>query len=208
MPPYSACLVDVFDTVLSLDFERYTTALAEHAGVDAGVFTGAVTLWSDAVMDGSTSLEEAFEETLRACSGPLSAERLAGLVAHDRDLVQELSVVHEDAVPFLETLRARGVRTALVSNCSANTRPLLDAVGLSGAVDEVVLSCEVGAAKPGAAIFETAIARLDVGPEAALFVDDQQRFCDGAAAVGIRAVRISRRGGGDISSLSQLVAHF
>jgi len=33
-----------------------------------------------------------------------------------------------------------------------------------------------------------------VGPEAAVFVDDQARFCAGSVAVGIRAAQIIRSG--------------
>ncbi|MGH3306767.1 MAG: hypothetical protein ACRDOX_03675 [Nocardioides sp.] len=35
MPPYAACLIDVYDTVLSVDFTRHTSSLADLAGVDA-----------------------------------------------------------------------------------------------------------------------------------------------------------------------------
>jgi putative hydrolase of the HAD superfamily len=75
----------------------------------------------------------------------------------------------------------------LVSNCVANTRPLLDSVGLSAAVDATVLSCEVGAAKPTEQIYLEATAALGVLPEDAIFVDDQVRFCLGAESVGMQS---------------------
>jgi putative hydrolase of the HAD superfamily len=83
-----------------------------------------------------------------------------------------------------------------VSNCAENTRPLLDRLGLSDLVDALVLSCEVGVAKPAPAIFRAALERLDVSAEDALFVDDQEHYCAGATAIGIRAVRIDRSGNG------------
>jgi FMN phosphatase YigB (HAD superfamily) len=58
--------------------------------------------------------------------------------------------------------------------------------------DALVLSCEVGAAKPTAEIFRHALGRLGVTPEAAVFVDDQAGFCAGAVAEGIAAVQIVR----------------
>ncbi len=76
-------------------------------------------------------------------------------------------------------------------------------------MDELVLSCEVGAAKPDPAIFETALESLGVRAEEALFVDDQRAFCDGAAALGIHAVLIDRTGrAGTVASLGELAPYF
>ncbi len=131
------------------------------------------------------------------------------LLAKDRELVREMSVLHDDTVPFLGSLRDRGVKTAFVSNCADNTRPLLEWLGLDSAVDELVLSCEVRAAKPSPAIFEIALDRLGVAAGDALFVDDQQAFCDAATALGIRAVLIDRHTGtGEVSTLAELATYF
>jgi FMN phosphatase YigB (HAD superfamily) len=56
----------------------------------------------------------------------------------------------------------------------------------------VVLSCEVGAAKPSAEIFRYALEQLRVPPSDALFVDDQAAFCAGAVAEGMSAAQIIR----------------
>ena len=61
---------------------------------------------------------------------------------------------------------------------------------MTGLVDAVVLSGEVGARKPEPAIFEAALAALGVDAAAALFVGD--RLVDdvaGAAAVGMTTVQ-------------------
>jgi putative hydrolase of the HAD superfamily len=84
------------------------------------------------------------------------------------------------------------VRTAIVSNCSEHTRDLLVKLGVPELVDAVVLSCEVGAAKPSAQIFRHALEQLGVPAGAALFVDDQRAFCAGAVALGISAAQIVR----------------
>jgi putative hydrolase of the HAD superfamily len=116
------------------------------------------------------------------------------LVQQDRELLNTTAQLHADAVPLLTSLRARGIATAFVSNCLENTRGLLDHLGLSQLVDALVLSCEVGSAKPDAGIFQAAAAALDVALADAVFVDDQPAFCVGAAALGITAVRIDRHG--------------
>ena len=208
MPTYRAFLVDVFETAISIDMIRYNAALAERAGTDPESFAAAFHAWAIPAMDGSASIRRALTEVLRACGVAADAAAIDRLVAADRELVDELAVLHDDVVPFLESLRGLGVRTAFVSNCSENARPLLDRLGLTTLVDELVLSCEVRAVKPDPAIFEVAVERLDVRAGESLFVDDQAAFCRAAEVSGIRAVQIDRAGGtGAVSTLTELLAY-
>ncbi len=211
MRNYGACLIDVFDTVLSVDFARHTAGLATRAGVDPAAFTAALVAdWLHVVMDGRASMEDALTGVLVGLGSPIrDDETLAGLVRADEELVHDLHVLHDDVVPFLESLRASGVRTAFVSNCSSNARPLLTRIGLAGLVDELVLSCEVGSAKPDPAIYRIALDRLGVAAGDTVFVDDQPAYCDGAKALGIDAVLIDRcTGAGEIATLGELAARF
>ncbi|GAA3827011.1 HAD-IA family hydrolase [Nocardioides panacisoli] len=207
---YRACLVDVFDTVLSVDFEQHNAGLARHAGVDPERFAAVLVAdWLHLVMDGRVSTEDALAGALHEVGSPIEQDALAALVRADEQLLHDLHVLHDDAVPFLESLRAAGVRTAFVSNCSSNTRPLLIALGLADLVDELVLSCEVGAAKPEPAIYRTALDALGVQASETVFVDDQRSYCEGAASVGIDAVLIDRfTSSGDIAALGELLERF
>jgi FMN phosphatase YigB (HAD superfamily) len=69
---------------------------------------------------------------------------------------------------------------------------MLVATGVDKLADELVLSCEVLSAKPSPGIYQHALRVLGVPAEAAVFVDDQARFCAGSVAVGIRAAQIVR----------------
>ena len=200
MPPYDACLLDVYETVLSFDQVRHLDLLAQRAGVPPDDFVAAADAWSGRVTDGRASFAEAMAAVLDGCGSDADP---ADLVALDRRLTRELAVLHPDTVPFLETLRAAGVRTAFVSNCNEHTRGLLDDLGLSCLVDELVLSFEVGVAKPDPKIYRIALDRLGAAPERAVLVDDQQAYCDAAVGLGMAAIRIDRRGGGDIASLAE-----
>ena len=90
----------------------------------------------------------------------------------------------------LEALRrlAGRFRLGLVSNAqSLFTRPELEELGLRPFFDPLVLSSEVGVRKPGAEIFEHALAATGVRPTAALHVgDDPHADVEGAAALGMR----------------------
>ena len=83
---------------------------------------------------------------------------------------------------------------AVVSNCSHSTRPIVERLGLEDEADAVVLSFEVGVAKPDAGIYLTALERLRVAPDEAVFVDDQAAYCDGATATGMTSYLIQREG--------------
>lgn len=142
--------------------------------------------------DGRMTKAEAFGEILRTHGREPRPELIRELVAADAELLLTNSRLFNDAVSFLENLRARGVKIAIVSNCTENTRPMLTAFGVDKLADTMVLSCEVRAAKPAAEIFLVALGRLGVSAEAAVFVDDQAGFCAGSVAVGIRTVQIIR----------------
>jgi HAD superfamily hydrolase (TIGR01509 family) len=118
------------------------------------------------------------------------------LVTLEREFSETGVELWEDSLPVVHELRDRGVKTALVSNCSHSTRGIVERLGLNEAFDEVLLSFEVGLRKPDPAIYREALRRLDVEPARAVFVDDQPDYCDGAAAVGIETYLIDRSGDG------------
>ncbi|MGW0161297.1 HAD family hydrolase [Mycobacterium sp. NPDC003323] len=91
---------------------------------------------------------------------------------------------YPDTARVLNGLRAAGVKTAVVSNIAFDLRPALAAADTG--VDEYVLSFEVGAIKPDAAIFATALGRLGVAAEDALMIGDSEEADGGARALGCR----------------------
>jgi HAD superfamily hydrolase (TIGR01509 family) len=114
------------------------------------------------------------------------------LVDRDRELLLRSARLYDDALPFLRAVRARGLKIAIVSNCSEHPRDLLGSNGVAELADTLVLSYEVGAEKPAAAIFTRALEQLDVPASRAVFINDQPSYCAGATAVGITAVQIVR----------------
>lgn len=96
----------------------------------------------------------------------------------------------------LESLRARGLRLAVVSNFDSRLAPILRDLGIAPLVDTVIHSTACGAAKPDARIFESALDALDATPEIALHVGDNlDADYHGALSAGMRAVHLRRREG-------------
>jgi HAD superfamily hydrolase (TIGR01509 family) len=91
---------------------------------------------------------------------------------------------YPDTPEVLKGLHRQGIKTAVVSNIAFDVRPAFEAIGIADYVDEMVLSFEVGAVKPDAAIFETALARLGVDAAHAMMVGDSDEADGGARAIG------------------------
>jgi 2-haloacid dehalogenase len=92
-------------------------------------------------------------------------------------------------VAILDELRSCGRRIAALSNFSADTWPWATArFPFLGWFEGVVISGEVGVAKPDPAIYRIAIERLALDPARTLFVDDMPVNVAAAKACGIEAV--------------------
>jgi len=162
------------------------------AGIPVDAWEQEYALLSPPLNDGRIAKDEAFRQIMASCGVQAPDDLVAEMVRRDQELLLAHARLFDDAIPFLTRLRDRGVKIAIVSNCTENTRAMLVATGVDKLADELVLSCEVRSAKPSPEIFRHALGRLGVSPDAAVFVDDQAGFCAGSVAVGIRAAQIVR----------------
>jgi HAD superfamily hydrolase (TIGR01509 family) len=101
----------------------------------------------------------------------------------------------DDALPVLRELKSRGVRIVVLSNISLDIRPVLDRAGISGLLDGVVLSFEVGLVKPDPAIYAHALEVLGVPGVQTLMVGDSPRDDIGGVALKIRTLILPRTDG-------------
>ena len=195
MPRLEACLVDAYDTIVTCDFSILRNELSALAGISPDT-------WQvEYARIGAAGIRRPDLEgrgVRDGCCGRPAGRPEPGLVAElvrqDQELLLAHARLYDDVIPFLRGLRDRGIKIAIVSNCTENTRPLLVKHGVDALADALVLSCEVRSAKPAAEIFRCALDRLGVTAEAAVFVDDQPGYCAGSMAAGIRAVQIVRAG--------------
>lgn len=98
-------------------------------------------------------------------------------------------VVDEDLIEVIRGLRPR-YRTALLSNAWPDLRQQIeDNWGFADAFDEIVISAEVGVAKPDPEIYHLTLERLGTAPERAVFVDDFKENIQAAAELGMHAIR-------------------
>jgi putative hydrolase of the HAD superfamily len=116
-------------------------------------------------------------------------DRLTGLL-----LARYSPALYPDARRTLSEARRRGYKVGLVSNLSRSDTLWLYEFELDSHFDALVLSCEVGAAKPEPEIYRVAAECLGVAPEQCVFVDDVPSYVAAAKAVGMTGVRINRFG--------------
>lgn len=116
--------------------------------------------------------------------------RESGLADHHAESLYQRVIdtaswtAYPDTAEVLEGLHRRGIKTAVVSNIGFDLRGAFEKAEITDYVDEFVLSFEVGAIKPAAEIFRTALTRLGVDAEHAVMVGDSEEADGGARAVG------------------------
>jgi putative hydrolase of the HAD superfamily len=192
-----AALLDLYDTVARTRWKELSDRIAGELSIDMTELYRAYDLTrperSVGAFEGPEGDMAAVVEAAGFDPSPVLIERL---VAMEREFSERGVELWEDSLPVVQELRSRGVKTALVSNCSHSTRGIVDRLGIAEAFDAVVLSFEVGLRKPDPKIYREALRRVDAEPARAVFVDDQPEYCDGAAAIGIETFLIDRSGDG------------
>ena len=187
-----ACLIDIYDTILSSQFVPGMASLVAPLGIPVDEWLAE---WGKLREDrdrGRVTVAASITRALPAFGIEPEPGLVADLVRRDAEFSRTHTRLYDDTVPFLNWLRSSGVLTALVSNCEESTRGRLAYLGLIPRVDAVILSCEVGSVKPFPEIYAIALDELGVAAVDAVFIDDQPTFCVGAEAAGIRPIRIVR----------------
>jgi putative hydrolase of the HAD superfamily len=188
-----ACLLDAYDTIVYTDFSAHRNELPKLAGIPAEALFREFRRFAPALSAGEITITEAYTQILQACGVEPRPALVRAMADKSRELLLRSGRLYDDVLPFLHTLRSRGIKIAIVSNCDENTRDLLVELGVAALADVLALSNEVGAVKPAAQIYQYALDKLGVTADSALFVDNNATFCAGAAALGIRAVQIVRK---------------
>lgn len=175
--------------VLRRDDRETYEAVDRAAGLPAG------SLWSaihdipeyrpsrEGAIDRATFRAAVRRELARSAGDERAETALAALERR----VAELPAVEPEMRALLERLRREGrVRLGLLSNGPRGWSRRLGELGVADLFDAVVVSGDVGLAKPDPAAFRLAAERLGVEPAACLMVDDQPGHLPGAEAAGLR----------------------
>jgi putative hydrolase of the HAD superfamily len=101
-----------------------------------------------------------------------------------RAAVEASQVWDDQLVAFLRDIKGT-TRTAILSNAWQSQFTRMVTLGLGDLVDHIVLSCDIGVAKPDADAFRITLERLATPHADTLFVDDTPGHVEVARSLGI-----------------------
>lgn len=96
-------------------------------------------------------------------------------------------VIDWNLINLLRSLRGR-YKTGLISNAWSDLRAFILKQKFEDAFDRIIISAEVGAAKPDARIYQIALEQLEVSPNEAVFVDDFHENIAACEQVGMLGI--------------------
>ena len=96
-------------------------------------------------------------------------------------------IIDRTLLDFLRSLRGK-YTTGLISNAWGDLREYLVREKFEDAFDHIIISAEVGAVKPEAKIYKTALEQAGVRPKEMVFVDDFAVNIEGCEKVGIKGI--------------------
>lgn len=191
---FRAVLFDFFGTLTeAVARGPWHAAIARRLGCDPAAFTEVL---DRSFKTRSRGVFGTAEATLRWVCDQLGADpptdRLRAAVRARLAAVWADAQLRPDAVAALAEVRARGLRTGLVSDCGYELPAFLPRLPVAPLLDACVYSVDVGECKPHPAMYAAACHRLGVAPEDCLYVGDGgSQELTGAVAAGMNAVRLA-----------------
>lgn len=184
--PLEALILDYGNVLSHPQREDWFEAMAAQAGVPTQVFRDAYWRHRQPYDAGLPAAEywRRVLATLGQSSGALEhGPAIDKLIEAD---VASWTEYREEMWVLARSFRVGGGRTAFLSNGVPEAMARIRAERpLERWFDVVVVSCEVGVAKPDPVIYRMCLSRLSVEPDHALFVDDRLENIDAAARLGI-----------------------
>lgn len=96
-----------------------------------------------------------------------------------------------DVLAYLEKWKA-SYKLGIVSDAPPSTKRILSLHGVMDMIDAATFSCDIGVLKPNPPIYTATLAKLNLLPEEALFVDDLPANLRGAQEAGMPGVQMRR----------------
>lgn len=178
-----AVYFDLGGVILRTEDRRPRTNLAaslglDYVAIDEAVFAGESGRLASI---GAISEEQHWQNVVRALNLP----------EHEIPRFSKAFFAGDDIdwtlVGFLRSLRPR-IKVGLISNAWSGLRTWIKDQKFEDAFDHLIISAEVGIAKPDPRIYLYALEKLGCQPENAVFVDDMAGNVEAARALGMQGI--------------------
>ncbi len=191
-----AVIFDLFGTLVdSITVEGYEESLKRTALALGTPYDDFRRVWYETGFDRNTGVFPTTRAVMKNICERLniqvSDERLDNAKDIRHKFVKREMTPRSDAGYVLEQLRNKGLKTALLSNCSPVTAELWDSIPISSLFDVTILSCSTGLRKPDPGIYKLVIDGLGVRAEDCMYVGDgDSNELSGALEMGMQPVMI------------------
>jgi epoxide hydrolase-like predicted phosphatase len=178
-----AVFFDLGGVLLRTEFQAPRQQLAERLGMEYDDLVKFV-FDSDShhkATTGDISSDEHWDLVMKRLKRPASE-----LVAI-RDEFFAGDILDRTLLEYLRSLRGK-YKTGLISNAWDDLRDFIVREKFDDAFDKLIISSEVGAAKPEPKIFQIALEQVGVKPNEAVFVDDFLINVEGCEKVGMKGI--------------------
>ena len=172
---YKAVIFDLFETLITeWGHKKYTkNELCADLNVSREDFD---IYWDEnasAQYLGTITFQETLQYVCEKCGQNITPAQIETITAKRIQTKSDcFNYILPEVFDLLEQLKAMGLKTAIVSNCSSEEVEVLRDSKLCDYFDEIILSYEVHMKKPDICIYEEAARRLGVLTEECLFVGD------------------------------------
>lgn len=169
-----AVIFDMYETLITHYHSPlyFGTQMAMDAGVPLNNFQS---LWHHTEEDrtiGKLTFEEVITMILRE-NNCYSEELLKKIVDKRIEAKEEcFRHLHTEIIPMLQTLKERGLKVGLISNCFSEEADVIRRSELMKYFDSVFLSYEQGVQKPNEEIYERCMEALAVKAEECIYIGD------------------------------------
>ena len=144
-------------------------------------------------LDSEYALRKAFLAAVAIRMGwKLDEEQLQAL-AQDFTYNPDRYGWYDDTQHWLSRWKA-SIHLGMLSDAMPSFRAFAIQHGLGGIFEHIVISTEIGACKHDPRMYAAICERMDISPDACLFVDDRECNLAGAMDFGMRAVQMCRDG--------------
>ena len=186
-------IFDLWNTIADWPHERWAEVrprVAERFGLSLEEFDSR---WYGVELSDMRATRPLADVLARFDVTPEVAEEVVSL---RRDVTRQGLVPITGAVETITALRARGLKTGLITVCGEDVALMWPETEFRGLFDVEVFSATCGLRKPDPRIYRLALDELGVEPEEAVFVGDGANDeLAGAERVGMRAVGVDSPGG-------------
>lgn len=178
-----AIFFDLGGVIIRTEYQTPRQRLAERLGMEYEDLVGLV-------FDSPTAQKATLGKTTAAEHWAAVMKRLKRPVSEAQAIRAEFfagDFVDRALVDFLRSLRGR-YKTGLISNAFDDLRPFIVREKFDDAFDHIIISAEVGAAKPDPQIYHIALEQAQVEPKEAVFVDDFFENVEACEKVGMKGI--------------------